>query len=118
LEATTDDGINSLVSARISLFAISLALPPFSSSSYRRGTHARYRRSRPLTTTTMSMRRTRQPSERRSTMQSTTAIDDHTRFPYTDNNTDTWDILNVADEDPNDIGRIIDVYRNESLPKM
>jgi len=46
------------------------------------------------------------------------AIDDHTRFPYTDNNTDTWDILNVADEDPNDIGRIIDVYRNESLPKM
>ena len=27
-------------------------------------------------------------------------IDDHTRFPYTSSNTDTWDILELADEDP------------------
>jgi len=45
-------------------------------------------------------------------------IDDHIRFPYTSNSTDTWDILNVADEDPGDIDRIIDVYMNASYPKM
>ena len=45
-------------------------------------------------------------------------IDDHTRFPYTSGNTDTWDILNLADEDPNNSGRIIDVYRNASYPKI
>jgi len=33
-------------------------------------------------------------------------IDDHTRFPYTSGGTDTWDILNLADEDPNNIGWI------------
>lgn len=26
-------------------------------------------------------------------------IDDHLRFPYTSGNTDTWDILNLAEED-------------------
>ncbi len=26
-------------------------------------------------------------------------IDDHSRFPYTSSNTDTWDILELADED-------------------
>ena len=30
-------------------------------------------------------------------------IDDHTRFPCASSNTDTWDILNLADEDPNDV---------------
>ena len=45
-------------------------------------------------------------------------IDDHTRFPYTSPNTDTWDILNLADEDPNNSGRILDVYRNASYPKI
>ena len=41
-------------------------------------------------------------------------IDDHTRFPYTSSSTDTWDILNLADEDPNDSGNILDLSRNAS----
>jgi endonuclease I len=45
-------------------------------------------------------------------------IDDHQRFPYTSGSTDTWDILNQADEDPLDPGRILDLYRNRSLPKF
>lgn len=45
-------------------------------------------------------------------------IDGHQRFPYTAGSTDTWDILNQADEDPLDSGRILDVYRNRSLPKF
>ncbi len=45
-------------------------------------------------------------------------IDDHTRFPYTSSATDTWDILNLADEDPNDAGRVIDVYKNASYAKI
>lgn len=45
-------------------------------------------------------------------------IDDHTRFPYTSGSTDTWDILEAAQEDPNDPGAILDVYRNASYPKQ
>ena len=45
-------------------------------------------------------------------------IEDHTRFPYTDFGTDTWDILELADEDPNDPGRVLDVYKNESFAKQ
>ena len=44
-------------------------------------------------------------------------IDDHTRLPYTDTDTDTWNVLELADEDPNDSGRILDVYLNASYPK-
>jgi len=44
-------------------------------------------------------------------------IDDHTRFPYTSPATDTWDILEMAQEDPSDPSRIIDVYRNSSFAK-
>ncbi len=46
------------------------------------------------------------------------AIDDHVRFPYTSTATDAWDILEQAQEDPLDPGRILDVYRNESYPKQ
>ena len=45
-------------------------------------------------------------------------IDDHTRFPYTSSATDTWDILESAQEDPSDPTAILDVYRNESYPKQ
>ena len=45
-------------------------------------------------------------------------IDDHQRFPYTSASTDTWDILEQADEDPLDAGRILDVYRNASYAKV
>lgn len=44
-------------------------------------------------------------------------IDDHIRFPYTSSATDTWDILELADEDPVDVGSILDVYRNASYVK-
>ncbi|MDQ3510224.1 MAG: endonuclease [Pseudomonadota bacterium] len=41
-------------------------------------------------------------------------IDDHTRFPYTASTTDTWDVLEFADEDPLNSGRILDIYKNAS----
>lgn len=45
-------------------------------------------------------------------------IKDHIRFPYTSTNTDTWDILNLADEDPGNPGNIIDIYKNASYAKI
>lgn len=45
-------------------------------------------------------------------------IDDHQRYPYTSSTTDTWDILELAEQDPNDPRRIIDVYRNASYVKI
>ena len=44
-------------------------------------------------------------------------IDDHQRYPYTSTATDTWDILEFADQDPTNPGRILDVYRNASYQK-
>lgn len=41
-------------------------------------------------------------------------IDDHQRFPYTSSETDTWDILEAAQRDPEDSRRIITIYRNSS----
>ncbi len=45
-------------------------------------------------------------------------IDDHTRYPYTDAATDTWDVLEIADEDPETSVNILDVYRNRSILKQ
>ena len=44
-------------------------------------------------------------------------IDDHIKIPYTSTATDTWNVLELADQDPNDAGRILDVYLNASYPK-
>lgn len=44
-------------------------------------------------------------------------IDDHTRIPYTASSTDTWDVLNRAEQDPLNSGRILDIYRNASYAK-
>ena len=44
-------------------------------------------------------------------------IDDHQRFPYTSTSTDTWDILESADEDPDNSNNVIDIYRNASYAK-
>jgi len=42
----------------------------------------------------------------------------HTVYPYTaSGRLDTWDVLELADEDPNNINNILDAYRNESYPK-
>jgi endonuclease I len=41
----------------------------------------------------------------------------HTAYPYSGSGTSTWSILEIADEDPNDSGRVLDVYRNRSYTK-
>ncbi len=40
------------------------------------------------------------------------------RFPYTASGTDTWNVLNAADEDPNNPANILDIYKNLSIPKQ
>ncbi len=45
-------------------------------------------------------------------------IHDHVRFPYTATSTDTWDILELADQDPANAGNVVDLYMNQSLPKQ
>jgi endonuclease I len=56
------------------------------------------------------------PAALRSTLHA--ALHAHLRFPYTATTTDTWDILNLADEDPVDPGSILDVYRNATYTKI
>jgi endonuclease I len=41
----------------------------------------------------------------------------HTAYPYSASGTDTWDILEIADEDPSASNRVLDVYRNRSYLK-
>ncbi len=41
----------------------------------------------------------------------------HTAYPYSGSGTSTWSILEIADEDPADSGRILDAYRNHSYAK-
>jgi endonuclease I len=43
-------------------------------------------------------------------------IDDHVRFPYTSSSTDTWDILNDADENPANPSTVLDLYKNTTYP--
>jgi endonuclease I len=56
------------------------------------------------------------PALLRSTLHA--VIDDHTRFPYTASTTDTWDILNLADQDPANPANILDLYKNHSYLKI
>ena len=44
-------------------------------------------------------------------------IDGHTKIPYTAVSTDTWNVLELADEDPFNTNNILDVYRNQSILK-
>ncbi|MBA8889608.1 endonuclease I [Dokdonella fugitiva] len=41
-------------------------------------------------------------------------IKGHTVYPYSGSGTNTWTILEVAQQDPNDAAKMIDVYRNRS----
>ncbi len=41
----------------------------------------------------------------------------HTVYPYSGTGTSTWSILEIADEDPLDPGRVLDAYRNRSYAK-
>ncbi len=45
-------------------------------------------------------------------------IDDHQRFPYTSFDTDTWDILELADENQENENQIITVYSNTDFYKQ
>lgn len=44
-------------------------------------------------------------------------IKDHTKFPYTASTTDTWDILEAADQHPTVATQILDVYKNAAFAK-
>lgn len=44
-------------------------------------------------------------------------IRDHTVYPYSGGTTNTWSVLEIADEDPASANRILDVYRNRSYLK-
>ena len=59
---------------------------------------------------------TTSPSLLRSTLHD--VIDDHTRFPYTASSTDTWDILELADQHPTIASQILDLYKNAAYPKQ
>ncbi len=46
-------------------------------------------------------------------------ISGHVKIAYTSSSAiDTWDVLELADQDPLDAGRILDLYRNVSHPKF
>ncbi len=45
-------------------------------------------------------------------------IKGHTAYPYSGSGTSTWTILEIADEDPNNAGRILDVYKNRTYAKV
>ncbi|MGL6290081.1 MAG: endonuclease [Silanimonas sp.] len=45
-------------------------------------------------------------------------IKGHTAYPYSSSSTDTWDVLEIADEDPANTSRILDVYKNRSYAKV
>ncbi|KAB7771069.1 endonuclease [Xanthomonas maliensis] len=55
------------------------------------------------------------PSQLRCSLHAT--IKGHTVYPYSGSGTSTWTILEMADEDPNNSGRILDAYRNRSYAK-
>lgn len=42
----------------------------------------------------------------------------HVKIPYTSAATDTWNVLEAADQDPADSTRVLDLYRNASFPKF
>jgi len=59
---------------------------------------------------------TSSPAQLRSTLHN--LIDDHTKVPYTATATDTWDVLERAEQDPLNTSRILDIYKNISYAKV
>lgn len=59
---------------------------------------------------------TSSPSQLRCSLHAT--IKGHTAYPYSGSGTSTWTILEIADEDPNNSGKILDAYRNRSYTKV
>jgi len=58
---------------------------------------------------------TSSPSQLRCSLHAT--IKGHTAYPYSGSGTSTWTILEIADEDPNNAGNVLDAYRNRSYVK-
>lgn len=56
------------------------------------------------------------PALLRSTLHA--VIDDHTRIPYTASGTDTWNVLEQADQHPTLSTQILDVYKNAAYAKV
>ncbi|MEE4304302.1 MAG: endonuclease [Wenzhouxiangella sp.] len=56
------------------------------------------------------------PEQLRCTLNLT--IRGHTAYPYSGGGTDSWAILEIAQEDPGDSNRVIDSYRNHSYDKV
>jgi len=44
-------------------------------------------------------------------------IGNHIRYPYSSSSTDTWNMLEAADQDPVASGSVLDVYKNETYAK-
>lgn len=59
---------------------------------------------------------TSSPGQLRCTLNLT--IRGHTAYPYSGSGTNTWTILEVAQQDPDDPDRVIDSYRNRSYDKV
>jgi endonuclease I len=45
-------------------------------------------------------------------------IDDHTRLPYTSTATDTWNVVELADQNPSNTSTILDLYKNAAYTKV
>lgn len=45
-------------------------------------------------------------------------IKDHTRYPYTSSAVDTWDVLEIADEDQDNASNVVTIYQNDSNGKQ
>jgi endonuclease I len=56
------------------------------------------------------------PALLRSTLHA--VIDDHVRIPYTASSTDTWDVLELADQAPGSTTQILDLYKNALYAKQ
>lgn len=59
---------------------------------------------------------TSSPGQLRCTLNLT--IRGHTAYPYSGSGTNTWEILEVAQQDPDDPDRVIDSYRNHSYARV
>ena len=44
-------------------------------------------------------------------------IKNHKKIPYTSSELDTWDVIDLADQDPLDPTKVLTIYRNTSYPK-
>ncbi|WP_413894681.1 endonuclease I family protein [Pantoea ananatis] len=63
-------------------------------------------------------RHRRRRGDRRHRRDGHETIKGHTVYPYSSSSgTDTWAILEIADEDPNNSQRVLDAYRNRSYAK-